>query len=353
MGRAPLLALLLNPQGSRYYRNRNPLEAGPRAVAGAVHTDGGQGRQVKYRILPRTDLELSEVGFDLWTVVNRRLETMDERDGVRLLREAVELGVTFFDTADIDGKGYGEEILAKALGKGRHDAVIGSKFGYDFYDAPPGRSSCPQKFDPPFIRRACEQSLRRLRADYIDLYQIHDPGMDTIERDEVFETLEALVKEGKIRFYAIAFGPGAGGLEAGEASMRYRDVKALQIPYGIVRQEPAQSLFPIAAEKEIGVIARTPRPVEPGGPPGLKAQALRFLAEEMGGGEAQGDVKFCLAQPSVASVIPMVTGLETLRECAAASEAPGISVEALGKLEELWREGFEATASRGAATGGG
>ena len=143
-----------------------------------------------------------------------------------------------------------ERVTAKKssprpLSKQRHEIVIGTKFGYDFYNNVPriGHQERPQRFEPDFIRYACEQSLRRLRTDYIDLYQLHNPRMEALERDEVYETLEQLVKEGKIRCYAAAIGPDIGWFEEGETAMRRR-VSAMQIIYSILEQEPRPQLLP-------------------------------------------------------------------------------------------------------------
>ena len=321
---------------------------------------------MKYRRLPRTDLDLSEIGFGLWTVSTGWWGKIDERDGIRLLQEAVEQGITFFDTADTYGKGYGEEILAKALPNRRHDIVIATKFGYDFYDDTPriGHQERPQKFEPQFIRYACEQSLKRLRTDYIDLYQLHNPRLETIEKDEVFETLEELVQEGKIRYYAAALGPDIGWFEEGEASMRYRNISAMQIIYSILEQEPAKSFFPIAAEEEVGLISRVPHASEVltnrfDQPPEFdpsdhrslrkkawleqalkKANTVKFLSEDTGRTLAQSAIRFCLTQPTIVSVLPNLTTLDELTEYAGSAEVASITNEELEKLDELWREGF-------------
>ncbi|MDP6494345.1 MAG: aldo/keto reductase, partial [Dehalococcoidia bacterium] len=140
---------------------------------------------MKYRMLGKTELEVSEVGFGVWTVSTRWWERTDERDDITLLDEALDLGINFFDTGDIYGLGYGEEILAKALGKKRNDILIGTKFGYDFYTnvGREGYMERPQDFSPAFVRYACEQSLRRLNTDHIDLYQLHNPRLEAIESD--------------------------------------------------------------------------------------------------------------------------------------------------------------------------
>ncbi len=316
---------------------------------------------MKYRRLPRTDLTLSEVGFGLWTVASDSWGKIDEPDAIRLLQESAELGVTFFDTADSYGKGYGEEVLVKAFPKQRHDIVIATKFGYDFYNnvLRLNNEESPQRFDPDYVRYACEQSLRRLRTDYIDLYQLHYPNLETLERDEVFETLEQLVKEGKVRYFAANIGPDTGGFEEGEIAMRYREVSALQIAYNVLEQEPARSFFPIAGELEVGLISRDPHASEfltdrhaNGSPdfdpaahrsqpsmrqPLARVDAVRFLAEDTGRTLARSAIAFCLARPSIASVLPNITNLRELLEYTAASDAPLLSED---ELDELWREGF-------------
>ena len=322
---------------------------------------------MKYRRLPRTDLTASEVGFGVWTVGTDWWGRIEEPDKVKLLETAVELGVTLFDTADTYGKGYGEEILAEALASKRHEIIIGTKFGYDFYDSIEriGHQERTQKFEPDFIRFACEQSLRRLKTDYIDIYQLHNPRVDALEKDEVFEVLEELVSEGKIRYYGSALGPDIGWFEEGEASMKERKVSSLQIIYSILEQDPARDFFPIAAQEEVGLISRVPHASEvltgryDQAPPTFdasdhrshrrhlwmmealeKAEQVRFLAQETGRTMSQAAIKFCLAQGAIASVLPNITNLEELAEYAAAPETPDLTAEESRALDDMWVNNF-------------
>jgi aryl-alcohol dehydrogenase-like predicted oxidoreductase len=324
---------------------------------------------VKYRQLPRTDLTLSEVGFGAWTVATDWWGKLEDHERAGLLENAVELGVNFFDTADTYGEGYGEEILAKVLGHRRQQLVIATKFGYDFYDKSTprvGHQERPQRFDRDFVVFACEQSLRRLETDYIDLYQIHNPRIAALEQDELFEALEQLQFEGKVRYYGAALGPDIGWLEEGVASMEERHVDSLQIIYSILEQEPARDFFPIAQEHEVGLISRVPHASEvltgrftevPEFQEGdhrahrrsewmrealQKVERVRFLADDAGERTlAQAAIKFCLAQPTIVSVLPNFTNLDELSEYTSATEVEDLTVEDQSQLEDLWLNAFD------------
>jgi len=118
---------------------------------------------------------------------------------VAAVHRAVELGITFFDTADVYGAGHSERILARALVGHRDEAVIATKFGYTF--DPDQRAITGQDSTPAYIRRACQASLRRVGTEWIDLYQLHPGDLPAAQALEVGGTLEELVAEGLIRCY--------------------------------------------------------------------------------------------------------------------------------------------------------
>src|SRR5579871_1248505 len=125
---------------------------------------------MQYRDFGGSSLKGSAVGFGVWTVSTTMWGITDEEVGVDLLRKAFDLGIDFYDTADVYGDGRGETILAKALGEKRDQIVIATKFGYDFYNHPgmqPGQRERPHDWSPAFVRRACEASLKRLNTDRI------------------------------------------------------------------------------------------------------------------------------------------------------------------------------------------
>ncbi len=321
---------------------------------------------MKYRQLGNTDLNVSEVGFGVWTVGTSWWGNIEEPQGINLLRQAYDLGINFFDTGDTYGEGYGEEILAKALKQQRHDIIIGTKFGYDFYThlVREGHQERPQKWTPGFIRYACEQSLRRLDTDYIDLYQLHNPKMDAIENDELFDTLEDLVKEGKILHYGFAIGPDIGWEEEGTASIQHREAQVMQIIYSILEQDPARAWFPMAQEQQTGLITRVPHAsgmldgtytkdtvFDPSDHRSHRRQEwlntslakivhLDFLTENLHSTIGQIAIKFALSAPMVASVLPNITNIPQLTEFAGSSDTEDIPQEFLNRLSELYDENF-------------
>ncbi len=124
---------------------------------------------------------------------------VDDDESVRAIHRALDLGVTFFDTADVYGAGHSERVLARALAGRRGQVVIATKFGNDFNEDT--RQVTGSGASPQFIRHACEASLRRLNTDYIDLYQFHNGGYPPEHGAAVRDTLEELVAAGKIRSY--------------------------------------------------------------------------------------------------------------------------------------------------------
>ncbi len=321
---------------------------------------------MKFRQVGNTRMEVGEVAFGVWTVSTGWWGKSTEQEGVLLLRKAFDLGVNLFDTADTYGEGLGETIMAKAFPKNRHEIVIGTKFGYDFYTYQPreGHRERPQNFTPQFVRYACEQSLRRLNTDYIDLYQLHNPRLSAIQQDDLFELLDRLVAEGKIRHYGAGLGPDIGWFDEGAAAMRERHLPSIQIIYSLLEQDPARAFFPIAAGENTGLLARVPHAsevltdkftevpsFEPGDHRALrraqwlaqameKRKALLFLAQDTGRTLAQAAIKFSLAQPTIAAVLPNITSEQELMEYVAATETPDISQEEAAQVDELYKNNF-------------
>jgi aryl-alcohol dehydrogenase-like predicted oxidoreductase len=310
----------------------------------------------------------------------------DDSVGRSLLRQALDLGITFFDTADVYGDGKGETLLADALGDRRDDVVIATKFGYDFYTHPgpqPGQRERPHDWSPAYVRRACEQSLRRLRTDRIDLYQLHNPRLDAIMCDDLFAELEALRSEGKIVEYGAALGPALKPDRQVEEGLAWagRRRGALQIIYNLLEQQLGQGIFPTAERLSTPIFVRVPHASgvlegvyteETQFAPsdhrshrvstdamrrawlvdGLKkVERLRFLTEERGRTLGQMAIRFALHSPCVRSVLPNIYDSRQLEEFAKATDTPPFTDREIEQVAALYAGDFFLEPDREATAG--
>lgn len=322
---------------------------------------------MEYRELGSTGIRVSTVGFGLWTLSTGWWGEHTDAEAVALLRDARDLGCTFYDASDSYGEGRSESMLGEAFG---NDAgvVIATKCGYDFYThggERRGQQEIPQDFSPAYIRRACDESLRRLRRDRIDFYQLHNPKMDTIERDETFACLADLVREGKVRAYGVALGPAIGWEAEGVRAARERHIAGMQIIYNMLEQDPGRAHIAACREAGAGVIARVPHSsgLLEGhytedtvfGPNdhrrhrpkswltnGLKkVEQLRFLVDARPGATiGQIALAWILADPALASTLPNIYGREQLEEFAGASAIPPLTPAELARVQDLYDANF-------------
>lgn len=202
---------------------------------------------MNYRRLGNTDLKISELSLGTWAIGGSWGKTND-KEALKGLEYAIDQGVNFLDTADVYGDGHSEELLAKAT-KGKEDSIhVASKFcrAGDIHD--------PKTYSEESVRNYLENTLSRLKRDRVDLYQIHCPPIEIIKDGKVFEVLDKLQDEGKIRYYGVS----VETVEEGLLSMEYKNVRALQVIFNMFRQKPATELFPKAIEKGVGILARVP-----------------------------------------------------------------------------------------------
>ena len=321
---------------------------------------------MKYRNLGNTDIAVSEVGFGVWTVSTGWWgEVVDDRS-VRLLRQAHERGINYFDTADTYGSGKGETLLADAFGHMRDEIVISTKIGYDFYNhtARRGQQERPQDWSEDFLRFALEQSLKRLDTDYIDFLQLHNTKMDAAENDELFALMESFVDEGKIRSYGAALGPKIGWRDEGIKMMRERDLAGLQMIYNLLEQDPGRDLIGAARDTNTSLVVRVPhssgmlegkydenttfgpndhrrhRPKEWLTTGLKKVESLSFLTESGERTLGQAALKFILASPEVSSTLPNIYDEEQIEEFAVTSETPDLTEEELRRVAALYENNF-------------
>ncbi|MBN1688728.1 MAG: aldo/keto reductase [Candidatus Omnitrophica bacterium] len=205
---------------------------------------------MNYRRLGRTGLKVSEIGFGCWAIGGTSYGPTKDEDSLLALETAWNAGVNFFDTADTYGHGHSEELLARFLkGKPRDKVVLASKVGWDFY-----HGGSKKNFSPDYIEFACEQSLKRLGVETLDLYQLHNPKLELIQQGEVWGVLEKLKTSGKIRYIGVSIHREEEGL----AVMEDGCVDTLQLVFNLIEQDHAERVFPAAKENDIGILAREP-----------------------------------------------------------------------------------------------
>jgi aryl-alcohol dehydrogenase-like predicted oxidoreductase len=322
---------------------------------------------VRKRRFGDTDLEASEIGFGTWALGSSWWGDVSEQTGERLLLEALDLGITFFDTGDAYGRGANEELIGRVLAPHRDEIVLATKFGYDLGGGRREHSEGerPQRWDEQFVRAALEASLTRLGTDRVDLYQLHNPRMDAIESDETFAALEGLRDDGKLRHYGVALGPAIGWRDEGLRAIETRDITSVQTVYNLLEQEPGRDLISAAAERGIGVMARvptssgllddnlTPQTSFPEGDhrrhrprewlvEGLeKIERIRFLCDGASGRTMpQAALRFIL-DSGVTTVIPTITNEAELREYAGAADVPPLDADELARVGELYERNFD------------
>jgi aryl-alcohol dehydrogenase-like predicted oxidoreductase len=283
---------------------------------------------MEYRDFGRAGIRMSEVGLGFGP------PGFDpSADYTPLLQRAVDLGVNFIDTADFYGAYRSEEWIGKALESRRDEIIIATKFGTVHRDGEHRKD-----FTVPHMRRSLEESLRRLRTDYIDVYQLHSPPSSALDNDDLLAALRDLKQEGKIRLYGVS----ADGRLAVDAIERW-DVDAVQIQFSLFHQEPIEQFLPVARQRGVGVIIRSPLDSgmlggELGPADDLKqgdprerwgdeltarrqrlVEEVRFLSEGTGRTAAQAALRFVLSFDAVSTAIPGTTSVEHLEENVAAA----------------------------------
>jgi aryl-alcohol dehydrogenase-like predicted oxidoreductase len=322
---------------------------------------------MKYRKFPNTELEVSEVGFGLWTLATNWWGEKTDEEAIAMLRAARDAGINFFDTADTYGNGRGEEMLKQAFGVNPQGVVYATKFGYDITKPDQqarGQRELPHRLDREYIRFACEQSLQRLGIEAIPLWQLHNAHLDAVLNDELWQTLDELQSEGKVLHYGAAIGPANGWVTEGNAAIERRDIASLQIIYNILEQYPGNAFFPSAREHEVGLLVRVPHSsgmleghytADTVFPPhdhrrhrpriwltnGVrKVETLKFLTEGRNRTLGQAALKFILDEKMVVSTLPNIYNLEQLQEFAAAPDLPDLTAEDLRRIAALTETNF-------------
>jgi aryl-alcohol dehydrogenase-like predicted oxidoreductase len=207
---------------------------------------------MRKRKLGFTDLELTTVGIGTWAMGGPwqyGWGPQDDNDAVAGIARGLEAGINWIDTAPIYGLGHSEELVAKALKQTTIKPIIATKCGL-LWDDKGQRVPCLKKES---IRKECDESLKRLNVEVIDLYQMHWPGVDN-ETEEAWEEMARLAEEGKARYIGVS----NFTVEQIKLVQRIAPVASLQPPYGMVHREAEKELLPFCAENDIGVVVYSP-----------------------------------------------------------------------------------------------
>ena len=210
------------------------------------------------RKLGRSGIEVSALGMGCWAIggpfwsgaTPHGWGEVDDAESERAIRRAIDLGATFFDTANVYGAGHSERVLGRALAGQRQQVVVATKFSAVFDEST--RQVTGADASPDGIRRACEASLRRLKTDYIDLYQFHNNGYPAEDAEPVRETLEELVASGKIR----AYGWSTDFPDRAEVFARGPHCTSIQLQLNVLDDNPA--VLAICEQQNLAAINRGP-----------------------------------------------------------------------------------------------
>lgn len=213
-----------------------------------------------YRTLGRTGLKVSAVGLGAWQIGGAvdltfdRLGTIahgwgktDDRQSINLLARCGDAGVNFIDTAPIYGDGHSETVIGRALGKQRDQWVLCTKGGHGAT-----RGTAWNDFSRDRLLRQMDESLTRLRTDYVDIYLLHGPGQDDIKAGACLDALDTIKRQGKARFTGVSLGPNEMGIDL----IREQRVDVLQQAVSVLNRQAADTLLPMASQHKVGVIAR-------------------------------------------------------------------------------------------------
>lgn len=315
---------------------------------------------MQYRPLGRTGFEVSEVGFGAWAIGGSWGEVDDERSMAALGR-ALDLGVNFFDTADVYGDGHSERLLARLRRERKEPFYVATKVG---------RRSNPHTaaaYNRENLVAYVERCLENLEVEALDLVQLHCPPTDVYYAPEVFDVLDDLVRAGKV----LHFGVSVERVEEAIKAVEFPGVESVQIVFNAFRQRPAERFFALAEEKRVGVIARLPlssglltgkmkpdtefaaddhRAFNRAGAAFDRGETFSGVDYELGLAAvdelkvilppglslAEFSLAWILTHPAVSTIIPGARSAAQVEENVRASQAPALTPETLREVSDIY-----------------
>ncbi len=318
---------------------------------------------MQYTRLGKRGPQVSTIGFGAWAIGGMNWGPTDDEVSLRALNEAIDQGVTLIDTADVYGFGHSEELIARIIKeRGKNNVIIATKAGNDFYFASEeddqGYGPIRQNYAKDYLIYAAEQSLKRLGVEALDILQLHSPDLDKLERDDPWEALEKLKKEGKILHAGLSIQSFKETEQAHLLDEHHDILDVIQVRYNLLEREAEKVLFPKAIQYGIGVIVRIPLLF--GFLTGKFDRNTRFSADDHrrmnlspekmetyfdrldrvkplfeqfpDQSMAQVSLRFCISHPACHTAIPGAKTPEQVRENCSASDLGPIPAEMIPEL---------------------
>jgi aryl-alcohol dehydrogenase-like predicted oxidoreductase len=289
---------------------------------------------MKKRPFGNTGIDVGEVGLGTWQLGSGWGDVPDET-AMATMRAAVELGTTFFDTADVYGTGRSETLIGRFLKETKAPIFVATKFGR--FSSP----GWPENFSRKAVRSHTEASLRRLGVETLDLTQLHCLPPEVLARAEIFESLRELKREGKIR----AFGASVESMDEALVCMKQEGLASLQIIFNIFRQMPVYALFEEAKKKNVAILIRFPlasgilgglMSTETRSPPGRRNGKEFGYHVPPGYTLADKSLRWCLDFDAVTAAIPGAKNPAQTRINARVSSLPRLPTPLHARLRKFY-----------------
>jgi len=316
---------------------------------------------MKYRTLGKTGMKISEVSFGAWAIGGADWGETDDAVSLKALHTAYEAGVNFYDTADVYGMGRSEKLIARFRKEIDGDIFVATKAGRKL------NPHTAEGYNAKNIRGFIEESLRNLETDSLDLLQLHCPPTEVYYHPEMFDFLDGMKKEGKLKNYGVSVEKVEEALKA----IEYPGVATVQIIFNMFRHRPSQLFFKEARQKDVGIIVRVPlasgllsgkmnrdstfaetdhRRYNREGAAFDKGETFSGVnfatgleaVEELKGCKPEGmtmaqfALKWILMFPEVSCIIPGGKTEEQVKQNSAASDLPGLSSDIMHKVEAVY-----------------
>ncbi len=317
---------------------------------------------MEYRTLGRTGYDISTISFGAWAI-GSSWGDVDDEESFAALNRAVDLGVNFFDTADVYGDGHSERLLGRLRRERSEPILIATKAGRRL------NPHVAEGYTRENLTRFVERSLGNLQTEAIDLLQLHCPPTAVYYMPEAFDALDELVKQGKLRFYGVSVEKVEEALKA----IEYPNVQSVQIIFNIFRQRPSDLFFREAQRKQVGILARVP--LSSGMLTGKMNRQTAFAANDHRHFNREGEsfdkgetfsgidyeaqlaaveqlrtlvptgmtmtqfaLRWILMHEAVTAAIPGAKRVEQVEENVSAADLPSIPAETMSQVQKLYEE---------------